>query len=309
MKVLVTGATGFVGACLTRRLVAIGHDVHICLRPRSDRWRIKDLKPDIKEHLADLRDADVIMNAVSQIQPEVVFHLATHGGFAGQSESADILETNILGTVNLLRACEKTGFNCFINTGSSSEYGPKTEPMNENDPLYPVGDYGVSKAAATLYCRSEAVRKKLPILTLRLFSPYGQWDDPRRFIPYVIKSLLRGESPELASPNSVRDYIFIDDVIDLFLKAAAIPRPGGIFNVGSGQQHTTGDVVGMIAENIGQGAVLLWGKLDPPRLEPLRWEADTASVKKSYDWDPATPLAKGLVKTVEWFRTHLELYP
>jgi nucleoside-diphosphate-sugar epimerase len=123
MRVLVTGATGFVGSCLTRRLVDLNYDVHIFTRSNSNKWRVEDLLGRVAEHEVDLRDAGNVATLVAKIAPAIVCHLATHGGFAFQKNPTVIMESNLIGTINLLRACEKTGFDCFINTGSSSEYG------------------------------------------------------------------------------------------------------------------------------------------------------------------------------------------
>lgn len=310
MKVLVTGATGFVGSCLTRRLVELKYHVHIFTRRTSNKWRIADLLGQVTEHEVDLCDAGNVEKEVSQIKPAVICHLATYGGFTTQKDTSVIIESNLIGAVNLLRACEKIGFACFINTGSSSEYGMKSEPMSESDILEPVGDYGVSKAAATLLCRSRALEKSLPIITLRLFSPYGPWDDPQRLIPYVIKSLLRGESPKLSTPKSVRDFIYIDDVLDVFLKIINTPVSGGkIYNVGSGVEFSIGEVVSMITDIIGNGPAPRWGMVNSRRPEPGSWVADISKAKTEIGWFPSTSLWAGLNKTVEWFRENLELYP
>ena len=227
MRILVTGATGFVGACLCRRLLGLGHELHLFVRQTANIWRIADIAHQMVLHDVDLRDAQAVQRSVAAIRPERIFHLATYGGFSFQKEVAAIHAVNFLGTVNLLQACEKVGFEQFIHTGSSSEYGIKAEPMKETDLLEPLGDYAVSKAAATLFCRSEALLKGLPIVTLRVFSPYGPWDDPQRLIPYVIAALLKGNAPLLANPAAVRDYLFIDDVIDAYLAVMAAPLRGG----------------------------------------------------------------------------------
>ena len=169
MKVLVTGTTGFIGSNLSRRLLELGYEVHSFKRSSSDIWRLVDVRKNIIEHVVDLRDADTVGRNVEKIRPQVVYHCATYGGFADQKDTTAILESNFLGTVNLLKACERVGFDYFVNTGSSSEYGIKSHPMDEGN-LQHNGDYGVSKAAATLFCQSEGRGKQLPIATLRLFS-------------------------------------------------------------------------------------------------------------------------------------------
>lgn len=318
MRVLVTGATGFVGSCLVRRLVDMNKEergmspieVHIFVRGKSDKWRIADLLGRVHSHQVDLRDADIVEKAVCKISPTVIYHLATYGGFNFQKDTPAILESNLTGTVNLIRACERIKFDYFINTGSSSEYGIKSHPMNESDMLKPVGDYGVSKAAATLFCQSRALEKGLPVITLRLFSPYGPWDDPQRLIPYVIKSLLRGESPHLSTPKSVRDFIYIDDVLDIFLKVIKVPvSTEAIYNVGAGVQYSIGEVVSVITDIIGNGIKPVWGKVISQRPEPAFWLADIGKAGKELGWLPSRPLRAGLGKTIEWFKENLELYP
>lgn len=309
MRVLVTGATGFVGACLTRRLLEMGHEIHVFVRQTANSWRIADIAHHLVLHDVDLRDAHAVEQTVASIRPNKIFHLATYGGFSFQKDVDAIYAANLLGTVNLIHACEKVGFDCFIHTGSSSEYGIKTEPMKESDLLEPLGDYAVSKAAATLFCRSEALQKGLPIVTLRVFSPYGPWDDPQRLIPYVIASLLNGTSPELSSPASVRDYIFIDDVIDAYLAVmGASITAGEIYNVGSGRQTGIGEVVDRIVSALDNGVMPRWGAESPKRPEPNVWVADTGKMKTHFNWEATTCLEDGLQQTISWMRNNMASY-
>jgi nucleoside-diphosphate-sugar epimerase len=310
MRVLVTGATGFVGSCLVRRLVGLGCEVHIFVRSTSNRWRILDLLDEVVEHEVDLQDHTAVESAVMQVRPAVVYHLATYGGFADQRDTAMIVAANFLGTVHLLRACERVGFDMFINTGSSSEYGIKPSPMKESDLPEPLGDYGVTKVAASQFCRSEALQKGLPVVTLRLFSPYGPWDDPKRFMPYLLASLLRGESPRLSTPASVRDYVHIDDVVDLYLKVAHTPGLSGkIINVGSGVQHSLGELVSLAKAAVGCDIEPQWGATAVKRSEPKSWVADIGKARTLLGWEPARDFSDGLRQTVGWLRGHLDLYP
>lgn len=309
MRVLITGATGFVGACLTRRLLELGHEIHIFVRPESNRWRIADIVQGLTLHNVDLRDAQVVEQAVIAIKPECVFHMATYGGFSFQQKVESIYAANFLGTVNLVHACEKTGFECFVNTGSSSEYGLKSQAMMESDLLEPLGDYAVSKAAATLFCLSEATQKNLPIINLRIFSPYGPWDDPKRLIPYVMSTLLNEKAPVLSNPVSVRDYIFIDDIIDAYLAVlGAAIVPGAIYNVGSGRQTSIGNVVTKIVTMIGDDVLPIWGARGMQRPEPAKWEADISALVSHCNWQPVVSLDDGLQRTIEWMKENLSSY-
>lgn len=310
MRVMVTGATGFVGACLVRRLVALGHEVHAVLRAESNTWRLAGILDRVVCCRLDLKDDEAVTRAVRTCRPEAVLHLATFGGFASQNNPADIIATNLLGTVNLLTACEQAGVSCFVNTGSSSEYGHKGAPMRESDLPEPVSAYGVAKGAATLYCRAEALAKGLPVATLRLFSPYGPWDDPRRLIPYVISTLLRGNAPRLAGPEAVRDFVFIDDVVDAYLRLLEGGfTPGAVYNVGGGEQQSIGAVVRLITDQIGNGIEPLWGTIPHQRPEPSVWCADLSLVRQELGWQPSTSLRDGLAKTIDWCGRHLDLYP
>ena len=120
MNVLVTGATGFVGSNLVRTLVSKEHEVHIILRETSDKWRIKGVIEKVNLHHCDLKNKEKVRKVISEIAPQMVFHLAVYGGLPHQQDQFQIIETNLSSTVNLLDACTRTGFDCFINTGSSS---------------------------------------------------------------------------------------------------------------------------------------------------------------------------------------------
>src|ERR1700712_89866 len=118
-----TGATGFVGANLARRLLNDGHELHILVRDEAAFWRLGGVRDALHVHRANLQDRDAVIREVAPIRPEWVFHLAVHGAYSYQTDRQEIFRSNLLGTANLLDACEQTDFAAFINTGSSSEYG------------------------------------------------------------------------------------------------------------------------------------------------------------------------------------------
>jgi len=310
-KVLLTGATGFVGACLLHSLIKNGFlNISIIIRKSSNIWRIKDILDKVKVYYSDLLDLEGLIKIISKIKPEIIYHLATYGAYLGfQEDVKKIYETNLFGTINLLNASAKVGFECFVNTGSSSEYGEKKEPMVETDVLEPNSDYGVSKACATLYCQNFAKQNDLPIVTLRLFSPYGYYEDRNRLIPYVILSCLSGRNPKLSSPNSVRDFIFIEYVMESYIKILGLEDfSGEIFNIGSGEQYSVGEIVGKIIKLTNSKIKPKWNSVQNPRIEPTTWVADISKIKSVLNWSPKHSLNEGLVKTITWFMRNSELY-
>ncbi len=313
-KILITGSNGFVGANLLHCLVKSGNEIHIILRETSNIWRIKDIinKNKVKKHYCDLTNRETIKKIVSSIKPEIIFNLSAYGGYPLQKDSMKIINTNFIGTVNLLDACTDTGFDCFINTGSSSEYGLKSKPMSENDLLEPINEYGITKAAATLYCQAIGRRENLPIFTLRLFSPYGYYEEPTRLIPYLIISCLKEKDLNLANPYAVRDFNFIEDVIDAYIKIINKKDKislGSIFNVGNGTQYSIEEVFKLAKKLTGYKKEPHWGKAKSRESDKVKiWVANNFKIKKNIGWKPRYSIENGLKKTIEWIKKHLYLY-
>lgn len=308
-SVLVTGAAGFVGANLVHKLVKLGCIPHLIERRDANVWRIKNVDKQVVFHNVDLLNRTKIKKLIKTIKPEVIFHLATYGGYPPQKEIEKTMKTNVIGAMNLLNACMDVGFISFINTGSSSEYGIKNKPMMETDVLEPVTIYGVSKASAALFYQTIAKIKNLPIVTLRLFSPYGYYEGKTRLISSAILSCLRNKPLVLSSPISVRDFVFIEDVVDAYIKAAELKlKSGEIFNIGYGKMHSSEEVVEKIIELTGTDTKPQWGKLPNPRKEPKEWVANISKSKDILHWQPKYSLNEGLTKTVKWFEKNISLY-
>lgn len=311
IRILITGATGFIGANLAHFFVNEKADVHILLRESSNTWRINSILSRLNKQYCDLTDREKTKRVISEIRPNIVLHLAMYGGYSFQSDSLKIINTNYIGTINLLDACIEEGFDCFINTGSSSEYGIKNKPMSESDLLEPINIYGASKSAATLYCQALAKKYNLPIFTLRLFSPYGCYEESTRLIPYLIVSMLKSQKIKISSPYAVRDFIFIEDVFDVFLltidKKDQI-LPGTILNVGSGSDTKVIEVFEILKEIVGyQRDFAVEGF--PRESDKLQvWRANTEKIHKILGWCPKYNLKDGLLKTVKWFRENIHIY-
>src|SRR5258708_34481651 len=234
-RALVTGGTGFVGANLVRRLLAEGHEVGLLVRKGHDPWRLADASASVHWIEANLEERAALASVVADFRPQWIFHLAAHGAYSWQRDSASILRTNVLGTANLLDACLGTGFEAFVNAGSSSEYGFKDHPPREDEVLEPTSTYAVAKAAATLYCAQPAHAAGAPVSTLRLYSVYGPWEEPQRFIPQLVARGLEGLLPPLASPDTARDCVYVTGVCDAYVRLArSAIEPGSGSNLRTG---------------------------------------------------------------------------
>ena len=310
-KILVTGATGFVGSNLVRRLSSNGHDIHILTRRSSNKWRLMDCFSDLHNHTIDLLNQEELKGLMTEIEPDVIFHLATSGMYGGvQRPDREVIETNLLGTVNLINACNDIDYKCFVNTGSSSEYGPKKEPMKETDICEPINFYGISKCAATLYGQSIAQTKDKPIIGLRLFSPFGPFDDKSRLMTYAITNALKNKPLLLGNPNAVRDYIYIEDVLDVYLQSIEIASglKGEVFNVGSGSQITVTYIVNKIIEITDSQSEIKWNSFSGRAHDTEKWEADIEKVSRSFNWRPKYHIDDGIRQTISWFENNLHLY-
>jgi len=308
-SVLITGASGFVGACLARRLLKENYKIHIITRQSTDLWRLHDVLDDIEIHNLDFQNSDDIAKLARIINVDRVYHLATYGGYHYQSNVDEVINTNVIGTFNLFREFSKKGLEMFINTSSSSEYGEKLAPMCEDMNLSPNNMYGASKVAGTTLCSTYAKINKLPLVTLRLFSPYGYYDAKTRLIPTVITSCLLGKEVKLSRLDSVRDFIFIDDVIEAYLAASKLSNAyGEIFNVGSGKQYKTGEIVGTIVDLIGNDVNVNFKNNLDRQYEPAIWVSDNRKVYEKLNFKPNVDIQVGLNNTINWFKDNLQFY-
>lgn len=302
MRVLVTGASGFVGANLVRRLLGDGHDVNLILRPKHAGWRLAELES-VAKHIVDLADADGVARTVQAVRPDWIFHLAAHGAYSSQTDFSEMIQTNLIGTVNLVEACVKTGFEAFVNTGSSSEYGFKDHAPPETELPEPNSHYAVTKASATLYSRYAAQKHNVRLRTLRLYSVFGPWEEPTRLISTLIAFGLRGRLPPLADPKVARDYVYVDDVCDAYVLAATLSDadPGGIFNIGTAIQSTLDQVVEIARDLMAVKDRPRWASMPNRQWDTQTWVANNGRAVRELGWTPRHTLREGLAETIAWF--------
>ena len=309
-RVLITGASGFVGANLARELVRQGHTVELLLREGYQDWRVRDIAADVKATIVSLSDLAAIRQVMQRAKADWIFHLAVYGAYPAQNDWKQMVETNIVGTYNLLDAARECGFEAFINTGSSSEYGYKTSAPSEDDLVEPNSDYAVSKVAATLKCALVGRSEKLPVCTLRLYSVFGPFEEPTRLLPALAMNGLKGTLPPLVDPSVARDFVYVDDVVDAYIAAArnASLFPGHVFNVGSGIQTTLLEAVAAARSEFRISEVPKWGSMPARSWDTTVWVSDNRKIMRDLAWQPKTSFAQGLAKFGRWLKFDRERF-
>lgn len=308
--VFMTGGSGFVGANIIRALLKKNYDVHILNRTGLLSWRLKDIAKLITIHTGDIADYVSLKKVLSQIMPDYIIHLAAYGAYHYQTELDKIVQVNIEGTKNLLVASKDIPYKCFINTGSSSEYGFKDKSMKENDFCDPVSYYGSTKLANSSICKVFARLNNKPIVTFRLFSIYGPYEEPGRFIPTITKSLITKEVIKLTPGNQRRDFIYVDDVSDAYLKALSLGKKiqGEILNIGTGIEHTNDEVVKQLFASTNMKTAVEKGAYPKRIWDTSHWRADISYTKRILKWKPMHSLDEGLKKNYSWFQRNITFY-
>jgi UDP-glucose 4-epimerase len=310
VKALVTGAGGFVGANLAAALARAGHDVVAWVHRDSAGWRLDDLADTVEVVPVELLDGDAVDAGVRSARPDWIFHLAAHGAYSWQRDPERIMQTNLVATVRLLAACQRHGFAAFVHAGSSSEYGFQDHAPREDELPEPNSDYAVMKAAATLHCRFVAERDDVHVVTLRLYSVYGPWEEPGRLMPTLAARGLEGRLPPLVSPDTPRDFVSVRDAERAFLLAAErddVER-GSVFNIGSGRQTPLREVVEVARAQLDIAAEPEWGTEPQRSWDAAVWVGDARRARERLDWTAEDDLPTGFAHLADWLREHPSLW-
>jgi UDP-glucose 4-epimerase len=306
-RVLVTGAGGFCGRAIAAALASGGHDVVATIRPgtRSATGALGQVE--LVE--CDMTDAGAIAALVERTRPARCVHAAAAGARARCDDLDLLLRTNVGSTVALAEALAQTGATRLLTLGSSSEYGTPNGAMCESSVAAPDDLYGISKLSAGLAAHAIGRARRLQTVHLRLFSVYGPGEAPERLVASVVRAVAERRPIALTGGRQVRDFVFIDDVVDATLHALFTPSPAaGTFNVGTGVETSIRELALLACGLAGADSALLrFGALPYRDDERFAWRADTRRAASELGWRASTSIRNGLASTLGAMRGELAI--
>lgn len=316
-KVLVTGAGGFIASQLVEKLVNLGAEVKAFVRynSRNDPGLL-DLAPaaiisQVEIIAGDLRDSIAVRQAVADTS--IVFHLGALIAIPySYLHPQEVIDTNIMGTLNVLTAAREENVDRIIHTSTSEVYGSALRvPIDENHPLQGQSPYSASKIGADKITESFHLSYDLPVVTVRPFNTYGPRQSARAVIPTIISQALTRNTIRLGNLDARRDLTFVDDTVSGFLAAAMSSDVlGETINLGYGEDISIGDLAQEVIDLVGRQVKV---EIDTKRLRPEKSEvkrlvSDNSKAKLMLGWEPRVSLKEGLKITIDWIRENISRF-
>jgi len=314
--VLVTGAGGFIGSELVRQLVRQGASVRAFLRytSRADLGLLRYLPGRVLDSVelvfGDLRDPDAIDQAAEGM--DVIFHLGALISIPySYVHPVEVVQSNVIGTLNVLQACRRYGCR-LVHTSTSEVYGTALRvPIDEDHPLQGQSPYSASKIGADKLVESYYRSFDVQAVTVRPFNTYGPGQSARAVIPTIITQALTGDEVRLGNLEAKRDFTYLTDTVDGFIRAAQTPEAlGQTINLGAGEDISVGELANLAMALIGcqVRVVVDEERLRPEKSEVMRLVSDNRKARQVLGWVPQVGLREGLGFTIDWIREHLDLF-
>jgi dTDP-glucose 4,6-dehydratase len=313
MRLLVTGGAGFIGSHFIRHILAKYPDYQIInldkLTYAGNLGNCEDysVRPNYRFVRGDIANVKLVGQLAGEVDVIVNFAAETHvdNSITGP---AVFLETNVLGTQNLLQAAAKQGHKRYIQVSTDEVYGDKMEgSFTETDPLHPSSPYSASKAAGDLLCMAYKRTYGTPIIISRCSNNYGTHQFPEKLIPLFIQKLLAGQKvPLYGDGSNIRDWLHVTDhckAIDLILHKGKI---GEIYNISANEEHTNKEVTQKLLEFFG----IPEGRIEYVEDRPghdLRYSVDASKIKSELGWAPEVKFEEGFKEMVEWYQSQFEI--
>ena len=306
MRVLLTGASGFVGSHVLARFLRAGeHRVAVVLRPGRSPRRIQHLLDQVEvgvEIIAgDVAQPRGLDEPVRRFAPDLVVHSAWAAPSTKNRNSLEHAE-HVTHTIELVKLAHAAGARHFIGLGSQAEYGAAANLAAEDQPAQPTTLYGTAKLCAGLLAGKVCAELGIRFAWLRLFAAYGPSEDEGWLIPAMCHAFLAGRRPATTPGAQVWDYLYVEDAAEAVHRVAVLPSATGVFNLGSGRGHTVREVIERVRDLIAPQALIGFGDLAYAPDQVMHMQANIDRLRQATGWQPEIDLATGLQRTVDWFR-------
>lgn len=312
LKILVTGATGFIGSHLVPKLVERGHDVYSLERYVTGRY-VLGRRREVKTVFGDLKEYFAVKRIVHKVKPDVVFHLAAISPVAYSYDHPHIIiETNFLGTVNLAESClrEIPNFKQFLFASTSETYGNGPTPKTEETPQNPNSPYAVSKLACEKYLLYMRDAYSFPVTVLRSFNTYGRKDNTHFVVERTVVQMLQEKTITLGDPTPIRDFQYVDDHVNSFLACLDEQEAKGeVFNFCTGRGVSIKQLTELIGKLTGFNNEIIWNTIPARPLDIMELVGDYSKAKRLLGWEPKFTLEEGLRLTIDFWRKKLGELP
>ena len=301
--ILVLGAGGFIGFNLFNFISKNRKDVFGVSQNPKNNWRFIENKTRKKSLKAcDISDPIELRHLLTGIKPQTVFNLAAYGAYSTQIEYKKIYLTNFNAVFDIIELLKKRKFSCYVQAGSSSEYGTNCYKPSEGDELVPNSHYAVSKAATSCAIKYYGKKEKLPVVNLRIYSAYGPWEEPGRLIPVLISQARHKKLPPFVKPQVSRDFVYIDDVCAAFVLASVRIKSiqGNSYNIGAGNQVSIKSLANITKSLFCITDMPKYGTMPSRSWDLANWCSDPREAKNDFGWEAKTALKKGLLNVAKW---------
>ena len=295
-RLLVTGASGFVGRAVLPQLAAAGYDVHVVTHASA-----APEAPGVRAHRLDLMDGSATEALVGAVGPTHLLHLAWYtapGLYWSSDQNLAWLEASL----RLLRSFAAVGGERAVVAGTCAEYDLTGGRCSEaTTPRRPASLYGTCKNALFEVAAAQARARGHTLAWARLFHPYGPAERPERLVPSVVRNILAGTPVELSEGGQERDFVFVEDVAGALVRLLESELEGAV-NIGTGEATSVRSLVGAIVDRVGAPAEVRFGAREAGQNDPALIVADVSRLKDELGWAPTVPLGEGIERTISWWR-------
>jgi UDP-glucose 4-epimerase len=306
LKILLTGATGFLGSSVVKQIIKDGNTPIVLLRQSSNITRLQEILGYSSVPYSYLLNEDTI-NEIRTYKPDALIHLGWRGVAGKERNEAYQVTDNLKLSLDTVELAHQTGCRHWVGIGSQAEYGNPNRQVDELFTTQPTTIYGRAKLATCWASLGLCQAYNLQGSWMRVFSLYGEGDEPHWLIPYIIKEMSLGNSPKLTLCEQMWDYLYVDDAARAIL-SVIYSNVDGIFNLGSGTAYPLKYIVENIRELVNHKVEPQYGAVEYRHDQVMHLQADMTKLSQMTNWNPQVSIEKGLSKTVDWLTKSLLSY-